>query len=82
MTAEQNTGHSTHAEPDPTTTTTPPEHAPSAALQRLIDDLVAERHRPVPPPPPPVHDVARARAVLADALLPARPRPKRPEGRP
>jgi hypothetical protein len=82
MTAEDNTNHFPTADPDPTATTGQQEQAPSAALQQLIEELVAERHRPVPPPPPPVHDVARARAVLADALLPARPRPKRPEGRP
>jgi hypothetical protein len=53
------------------TTTTPVEGTRSPALQRLLDDLEAERCRPVPPPPARTNDElerrGRMRALLDDA---------------
>jgi hypothetical protein len=62
--------------------TTPPEPEPatsrthSQALQRLIDELTAERYRPVPPPPHAAPDAQRAREELAEALRPMRRTPR------
>ena len=40
----------------------------SAALQRLLEDLEAERYRPVPPPPGPTPDELAARARMLAVL--------------
>ena len=49
------------------------ESAPrSAEMQRLLEDLEAERYRPVPPPPPPTPDELAARARIL-AVLSERP---------
>lgn len=40
----------------------------SAALQRVLDDLEAERYRPVPPPPAPTPDELAARARILTVL--------------
>jgi hypothetical protein len=42
----------------------------SPALQRVLEDLEAERYRPVPPPPAPTPDELEARARML-ALLAA-----------
>ncbi len=53
-------------------TTMPEAVTRSPALQRLLDDLEAERYRPVPPPPPPTPDelesCRRMRALLTDGV--------------
>jgi hypothetical protein len=47
-------------------TTMPEAVTRSPALQRVLEDLEAERYRPVPPPPVPTPDELDARAhVLA-----------------
>lgn len=40
----------------------------SRALQRVLEDLEAERYRPVPPPPPPTPDELEARARMLRLL--------------
>ena len=40
----------------------------SAALQRLLEDLEAERYRPVPPPPVPTPDELASRARVVAVL--------------
>jgi hypothetical protein len=52
-----------------TTTSDIPTRSP--ALQRLLEDLEAERYRPVPPPPAPTPDELEARARML-ALLASR----------
>ena len=51
-------------------TTTPEAATRSPALQRVLEDLEAERCRPVPPPPAPTPEElesrGRMRALLAD----------------
>lgn len=42
--------------------------ARSPALQRVLEDLEAERYRPVPPPPAPTPDELAARAQLLAVL--------------
>jgi hypothetical protein len=45
------------------------ESAPrSPAMQRLLEDLEAERYRPVPPPPAPTPDELAARARILAVL--------------
>ena len=40
----------------------------SPALQRVLDDLEAERYRPVPPPPAPTPEELAARARILAVL--------------
>jgi hypothetical protein len=47
---------------------TAPEPTRSPALQRLLEDLEAERYRPVPPPPQPTPDDLEARARILSLL--------------
>jgi hypothetical protein len=48
--------------------TTAAEPTRSPALQRVLEDLEAERYRPVPPPPPPTPDELEARARMLRLL--------------
>jgi hypothetical protein len=48
--------------------TTPEAVTRSPALQRILEDLEAERYRPVPPPPTPTPDELEARRRMC-ALL-------------
>lgn len=49
-------------------TTAPEAGIRSPALQRVLEDLEAERYRPVPPPPAPTPDELEARRRMC-ALL-------------
>jgi hypothetical protein len=53
-------------------TTMPEPVTRSPALQRVLEDLEAERYRPVPPPPVPtpdeLHSRARMLVLLADGV--------------
>lgn len=49
--------------------TTTPEAVPrSPALQRILEDLEAERYRPVPPPPTPTPDELKSRRRMRKLL--------------
>jgi hypothetical protein len=50
-------------------TTTPEAGGRSPAMQRILEDLEAERYRPVPPPPAPTPDQLESRSRMREFLL-------------